>query len=142
MEDPFMSTRRTFLSASAALPVAVAQVRPNDKIRIALLGAGGMGSGDVRSALQTGLTEIVAAADVYEDRLARAKEEWGSHLFTSRDYREVLARRDVDAVIVATPDHWHAQIAIDAMKAGKDVYVEKPMVQKVADGHAVIAAAR
>jgi predicted dehydrogenase len=136
-----MSTRRNFLAATAST-AALAQTRPNDKIRIALIGAGGMGSGDVRSALQTGLTEMVAAADVYEGRLTRAKEEWGAHLFTTRDYREVLAKKDIDAVIVATPDHWHAQIAIDAMNAGKDVYVEKPMVQKIDDGHAVIAAAQ
>ncbi|MBM3752846.1 MAG: Gfo/Idh/MocA family oxidoreductase [Acidobacteria bacterium] len=136
-----MATRRNFLAATATT-AALAQTRPNDKIRIALIGAGGMGSGDVHAALQTGLTEMVAAADVYEGRLARAKEEWGSHLFTTRDYREVLAKKDIDAVIVATPDHWHAQIAIDAMNAGKDVYVEKPMVQKVDDGHAVIAAAK
>lgn len=136
-----MSTRRNFLAATATT-AALAQPRPNDKIRIALIGAGGMGSGDVRSALQTGLTELAAVADVYDGRLTRAKEEWGSHLFTTRDYREVLAKKDIDAVIVATPDHWHAQIAIDAMNAGKDVYVEKPMVQKIDDGHAVVAAAK
>jgi len=136
-----MPTRRHFLAAAAA-PAVMAQTRPNDKIRIALIGAGGMGSGDVTSSLSTGESELVAVADIYDGRLTRAKEIWGSHIQTTRDYREILSRSDIDAVIVATPDHWHARIAVDAMNAGKDVYVEKPMVQKVADGHLVIEAAK
>jgi len=136
-----MPTRRHFLAAAAA-PAVMAQTRPNDKIRIALIGAGGMGSGDVASSLSTGESELVAVADIYDGRLTRAKEIWGSHIQTTRDYREILSRSDIDAVIVATPDHWHARIAVDAMNAGKDVYVEKPMVQKVADGHLVIEAAK
>ena len=60
-----------------------------------------------------------------------AKERWGADLFTSRDYREVLARRDVDAVIIGTSDHWHSRISIDAMNAGKDVYCEKPVTYNV-----------
>lgn len=140
-----MPTRRHFLAAAA--PAALAQgqsarVSPNDKIRIALIGAGGMGSGDVNSSLRTGQSELVAVADIYDGRRTRANEVWGPHVQTTRDYREILARKDVDAVIIGTPDHWHAQIAVDAMNAGKDVYCEKPMVQKVADGHRVIAAAK
>jgi predicted dehydrogenase len=129
-----MSTsRRTFLlSAAAFAPQKL--FAANDKIRFALIGAGGMGSGDAMSALATGATELVAVADIYQGRLTRAKERWGSSVATTRDYKEILARKDVDAVIIATPDHWHAQIAVEAMEAGKDVYVEKPMVQKVADG--------
>jgi len=144
-------SRRRFLGSAAAaagtglatLSQASGQSAPksaNDKIQFALIGAGGMGTGDANSALSVGGTQIVAVADIYEGRLTRAKERWGNQLFTSRDYREVLARKDVDAVIVGTPDHWHAQIAIDAMNAGKDVYCEKPMVQKVEDGKAVIDA--
>jgi predicted dehydrogenase len=111
-------------------------------IRLALIGAGGMGSGDVEDALKSGKAQLTAVADIYQGRLDRAKERWGSNVFTSRDYREVLARRDVDAVIVATPDHWHAPIAIAALRAGKDVYVEKPMVHKFAEGPQMIAAQR
>ncbi len=101
-----------------------------------------MGSGDVDSALETGQTKLVAVADVYDGRLTRAKERWGSDIFTTRDFSEVLARADVDAVIVGTPDHWHSAISIAALKAGKDVYCEKPMVQRVEDGQAVVEAAR
>ncbi|WP_031500557.1 Gfo/Idh/MocA family protein [Bryobacter aggregatus] len=127
------TSRRSFLLSAAALAPQRA-FSANDKIRFALIGAGGMGSGDANSALAVGGSEIVAVSDIYDGRLQRAKERWGKHLFATRDYREVLARKDVDSVIVGTPDHWHAQIAIDAMEAGKDVYVEKPMVQKAADG--------
>ncbi|HUS06598.1 MAG TPA: Gfo/Idh/MocA family oxidoreductase [Bryobacteraceae bacterium] len=143
------STRRHFLSATATAGVAasalaqspdVRKISPNDKIRIALIGAGGMGSNDAESSLAQPGVELVAVSDVYDGRLTRAKERWGNQLFTTRDYREVLARPDIDAVLIGTPDHWHAQIAIDAMQAKKDVYCEKPMVQKVDDGKRVIEA--
>ena len=110
------------------------------KVRLALLGAGGQGMGDTRAALASGSAEIVAAADVYDGRLVRAKENWGDQLFTTRDYKEVLARPDVDAVIIATPDHWHVPMAVDALAAGKHVYVEKPMVQVWEEGQRLIDA--
>lgn len=145
-------TRRDFLKMAAATSVAAStttrlraeaapasqMIAPGDRIRLATIGCGIQGIGDTKNALEVPGVELVAVADVYEGRLVRAKEEWGSHLFTTRDYREVLARPDVDAVIIATPDHWHAQIATDAMKAGKDVYVEKPMVQDIDEGPGLI----
>jgi predicted dehydrogenase len=140
------ASRRHFLQSSSALALASsaaaqsARTSANDKIQIALIGCGGMGHADVESSLATGDARIVAAADVYQGRLDRMKEIHGAQLFTTRDYREVLARQDVDAVIVATPDHWHQRIAVDAMNAGKDVYVEKPMVQQIGEGKAVIEA--
>jgi predicted dehydrogenase len=115
---------------------------PNDNVQVALIGAGGQGSGDARSSLAVGGVKLVAVSDVYDGRLLRAKELWSNDLFTTRDYREVLARPDIDAVIVGTPDHWHRQISIEAMNAGKDVYCEKPMVQRVDDGQPVIEAQR
>ena len=116
------------------------KVSANDKIRFATIGIGGQGSSDSRSAINTGMAEIVAVADIYDGRRERAQEVWGKQIFTTRDYREILARPDVDAVIIATPDHWHAQICVDAMKAGKHVYCEKPLVQMLPDGHKIIKA--
>ena len=149
-------TRREFLKVAAAggaaastttvllgqAPATGGPVSPGDRLQIALIGAGGQGMGDTRVALRVPGVELVAVADVYDGRLARAKEVWGPNLFTSRDHREVLARPDVDAVIIATPDHWHGRIATDAMKAGKDVYVEKPMVQHVDEGLPLVATER
>ena len=139
------TTRRNVLLGSAIAPL-LAQAQPvtgssNDHVQIALIGAGGQGMGDVRSSLAAG-SKLVAVADIYDGRLTRSKELWGQDIFTTRDYREVLARRDVDAVIIATPDHWHQKISVDAMNAGKDVYCEKPMVQLLSDGKDVIDAAR
>src|ERR1035438_4917853 len=143
-----MPTRRHFLQASTVAGLAASalsaqdegekKVSANDRIRVALIGAGGMGSGDAETSQKVPGVELVAVSDIYEGRLTRAKERWGKQLFTTRDYREVLARPDIDAVIVGTPDHWHAKISIDAMNAGKDVYCEKPMVQQVGDGRAVV----
>lgn len=113
-------------------------MQANDTIQIALIGAGGMGSGDATYAQNVPGVKLVAVCDIYDGRLERAKERWGSQLFTTRDYREILNRKDIDAVIIGTPDHWHARISTEAMNAGKDVYCEKPMVQKVADGKMVI----
>jgi predicted dehydrogenase len=137
-----MSTsRRHFLKSTAAAGlVAVQKVTANDRLQIALIGAGGMGSGDTRYQLAFPGVALVAVCDIYDGRLARAKEVWGNHLFTTRDYREVLARKDVDAVIIATPDHWHSRITIAALEAGKDVYCEKPMVHFIEEGKDVIAA--
>lgn len=110
----------------------------NDKIRIGLIGAGIIGHYDTDAALTIDGVELVAACDLYTGRLEYAREKWGKDLFTTRDYREVLSRPDIDAVLICTPDHWHQRMAIDAMKAGKHVYCEKPMVQRIEDGQAII----
>ena len=113
-------SRREFLSMTAAAGLAAAvptvlqaqtparDVPAGDRIRLATIGVGIQGQGDTRTALRVPGVELVAVADVYDGRLTRAKEIWGNQIFTTRDYREVLARPDVDAVIIATPDHWHA----------------------------------
>src|SRR5450755_3112766 len=136
-----MTTRRHFLAATAAAPL-LAQVKlrsANDNIQIAIIGAGGMGTEDGKSSIGAG-SKLVAASDIYQGRLTHVHEVHGQDVFVTRDYREVLARPDIDAVIVATPDHWHQKIAIDAMNAGKDVYLEKPMVQHISDGQPLVDA--
>src|SRR5689334_568961 len=101
----------------------------NDRINIGVIGVGGRGNSDARNFARFGeknnACQIVAVCDVYEKRKRLAAEHFKCEGYL--DYREVLARPDVDAVIVATPDHWHARIALDAMDHGKDVYLEKPM---------------
>ncbi|MDR2680872.1 MAG: Gfo/Idh/MocA family oxidoreductase [Tannerella sp.] len=109
------------------------------EIRIALIGKGGMGTGDANCALRTPNVKITAVCDLYDARLEQAKNQWGN-VFTTKDYREILERKDVDAVIVATPDHWHQPISIAAMKAGKHVYCEKPVIHKVKEARALIDA--
>ena len=115
-----------------------AKVSANDKIRIGLIGSGIIGHYDTDTALKVEGVELVAVCDLYTGRLDRAKEKWGNALFTTKDYRELLAKKDIDAVLICTPDHWHQKMAIDAMNAGKHVYCEKPMVQKIEQGYALI----
>jgi predicted dehydrogenase len=117
---------------------AAKTVAANDHIQIALIGAGGQGMGDTKTALMVPGVRLVAVADCYNGRLERSKELWGTDIVTTRDYNEILARTDVDAVIIGTPDHWHKQASIDAMKAGKDVYCEKPMIHLYSDGPEMI----
>jgi predicted dehydrogenase len=127
----------TVSPTAPAVPVA-----PNDHIQIALIGAGGQGQYDTKTAVQVPGVKLVAVSDCYDGRLEHSKELWGSDVFTTRDYQEVLTRKDIDAVIIGTPDHWHKQISVDAMKAGKDVYCEKPMIHVYSDGPEMIETSR
>ena len=135
-----MGTRLHALAAIEDEPAKT--VAANDHIQIALIGAGGQGQGDTKTALQVPGVKLVAVADCYNGRLAHSKELWGDDIFTTRDYNEILARKDIDAVIIATPDHWHKQASVDAMKANKDVYCEKPMIHLYSDGPEMIETAR
>jgi predicted dehydrogenase len=112
----------------------------NDTVRLGAIGTGIIGFYNIQSALKVPGLELAAVCDLYDGRLTRVKEGFGPNIATTRDYREILARDDIDVVLIATPDHWHDVISIDAMKAGKAVYCEKPMVQEVAEGHRVIRA--
>jgi predicted dehydrogenase len=126
----------------ASMQEPTGPVSANDHIQIALIGAGGQGQFDTGIAVQVPGVKLVAVADCYNGRQEHAKELWGQDVFTTRDYNEILVRKDIDAVIVATPDHWHKQAVVDAMKAGKDVYCEKPMIHLYSDGPEMIEAAR
>jgi predicted dehydrogenase len=112
----------------------------NDTIQIALIGAGGMGQGDAELATSLPGVKLVAACDCYDGRLTHMKEVYGPGTFTTRDYREIVARKDIDAVIIATPDHWHSRISVDCLDSGKHVYCEKPMVHAISEGKSVIDA--
>jgi predicted dehydrogenase len=152
-------TRRSFvkkiaggaIAASAAPQILIAKdqkihtltkqprkVAANDKIRIGAIATGIMGLENIRTALMCDGVELVAACDLYDGRLERTKELYGKDIFTTRDYKEILDRDDIDAVINSTPDHWHDHISIAAMEKGKSVYHEKPMVQHLDEGQAVI----
>jgi predicted dehydrogenase len=115
-------------------------ISSNDAIRIAVIGTGIMGHANVETALKIPGVELAGACDLYQGRLQRMKELYGANLFTTRDYREILAKKDIDVVIIATTDHWHARIATEAMQKGKHVYCEKPMVHKISEGLGVINA--
>ena len=114
------------------------KITANDKVRIGLIGAGIIGNIDTECALKVPGIELGGVCDLYQGRLDRAKEKWGTDLFTTKNYQELLNRKDIDAVLICTSDHWHDHISIAAMNAGKHVYCEKPMVHHIDEGQAVI----
>jgi predicted dehydrogenase len=118
----------------------------NDKIRVGLIGSGGMGRGDLESFFRNPEVECAVICDIDDAQIAKglevcAKKE-RKKPDTVKDFRHVLDRKDVDAVIVATPDHWHALPTVMACQAGKDVYVEKPLAKTIDEGRAMLTAAQ
>jgi predicted dehydrogenase len=125
-----------------SIATSLLRVPVSDRLRFGIVGIGMQGSGLLGAALQLG-HECVAAADLYDGRHTLAKEITGNaSLPTVRHHQDLLARRDLDCVIVAVPDHQHRPVVVDALNAGKHVYCEKPMSHNVADGLAIVAAAQ
>ncbi len=116
------------------------KISAGEKIRLGVIGFGVQGHFDLASALKVPGVELAGICDLYTGRIENAKELYGKDLYTTRDYKELLDRPDIDAVIIATHDVWHARITIDALAKGKHVYVEKPMVYKIDEGQKVIQA--
>jgi predicted dehydrogenase len=149
MESPKI-TRRDF-NKSAALTVASLAVSAgpavrnaigaNDRIGIGVIGSGGMGQADLRDFLRTGQVEAIAIADPFEPNLHQAVGLTLGKAKAHKDFRRVLDDKDIAAVIVATPDHWHAIPMIMACEAGKDVYVEKPLSHTLYEGRKMVEAA-
>lgn len=139
-------SRRSLLRKSAvaaASTASLARLRAAGKrIRLGVIGTGPRGQYLMKELNKTNAVDWVAVCDVYNARRDQAATLAGSPVKIYADHRRLLEHKDIDAVIIATPDHWHAAIAIDACKAGKDVYVEKPMVHKPEDGLALVLAAR
>ena len=117
---------------------------PNDQINVAVIGPGGskggyrQGLGDTSRIASKPGVKVVAACDVDQQHLNEAAEKLGPDCRKYKDFRELLAQRDIDAVVIGTPDHWHAYIAIAAMKAGKDVYCEKPLTLTIDQGKKIV----
>jgi predicted dehydrogenase len=118
-----------------------ATVPPSERIVLGFIGVGGMGGGLVKTFKAFPQVEIAAVCDVYEPHLQKAQATSGGKPKTYSDFRHVLDRKDIDAVVIATPDHWHAIPTILACQAGKDVYCEKPLAHRIQEGRAMVTAA-
>ena len=137
--------RRTFFSAASGLALgtrmAAARVQgANDRIRIGVIRTGGRARGLMGHLKKLPGNEMVSICDVYEPRLLQAAEITGAGAAKAADYRRILDDRTIDAVVIGTPDHWHKQITLDAVAAGKDVYVEKPVSHTIEEGAEMVKA--
>ncbi|HEX2533670.1 MAG TPA: Gfo/Idh/MocA family oxidoreductase [Chitinophagaceae bacterium] len=118
------------------------KISANDKIRVGVIGYGVQGHFDLDTALKVPGVELAGICDLYTGRIENAKEKFGKELYTTRNYKELLDRKDIDAVIIATTDCWHARQTIDALEKGKHVYIEKPMIYKIGEGYDVMKASQ
>ena len=118
------------------------KISSNDIIRIGVIGYGVQGHFDLTTALKVPGVELAGICDLYTGRLENAKEQFGPDLYTTRNYKDLLDRPDIDAVLICSMDCWHAQMTLDALAKGKHVYIEKPMVSKISEGYPVMEAAK
>ena len=146
-----MLSRRAFLGSGAAGATAAGMaqsggparpVGPNSRVTVGMIAVGARAHELLEAIKRVEGTEIVAVCDAYKGRLERAIQRTGGRAKMVADYREILANKSIDAVTVATPDHWHKTHVIEALQAGKDVYCEKPLTYTIDDGSEIIAAAR
>lgn len=142
----FLKNSATFTAIGISLPLISAngqrKISPNEKIQLAIIGCGHRGRAVLKGCTKYQDVALVAACDVWHERVEMVTEEYKATCKPYTDYREVLARKDVDAVIIATPPHWHALMAIEACEAGKDFYLEKPMTLYPAESIAVYNAVK
>jgi predicted dehydrogenase len=141
VKDSTLTAIGTSLALSTG-PLAKKVLGANDKIVVGVIGCGSQGRWNMRDFLRQPDVQIAAVCDVYEANLNEAREMTDGKAATFKDFRKLLERKDLDAVIIATPDHWHAMPAIYACDAGKDVYVEKPLSHTIQEGRKMVDAAR
>jgi predicted dehydrogenase len=140
-----MQTRRSFFLSAGATAVAVAgssatAFAANETLNVGLIGTGGRCRHLLKSLITIPNVKVTAIADVWDAALAETRKMLKDEVFTTKSYPELLARKDVDAVLIASPDHWHVPMTVDACAAGKDVYVEKPLTHELSEGKAAIDA--
>lgn len=137
-------TRRNLLQSASALAAAAqfAKPAPSDRIAVGMIGTGARAQELMQAIQQHPVAEIVAVVDAYKGRVERAIDRTNGRAKAYRTHHDLLADKSIDAVVVATPDHWHRQIIVESVRAGKDVYSEKPMTYRASDGLDIIKAAR
>jgi len=124
------------------IPSRLEMTAPSDRIRFGIIGVGMQGNGLLSTAVGLPGAECIAAADLYDGRHTLAQEIAGPKITTTRHYKELLDNKEIDCIIAAVPDHWHKQVFVDAMSAGKDIYLEKPMSHTAAEGVEMVNAAK
>ncbi|HEY3837272.1 MAG TPA: Gfo/Idh/MocA family oxidoreductase, partial [Bryobacteraceae bacterium] len=135
-------SRRSFALTTVTTALSASRIYgANDRVRIGLIGCGGRGKQDLATLLKQKDAQVVEVCDLFEPFRAKAAEMAGGPR-QSNDFRKVLENKELDAVLVAVPDHWHAYITVAACEAGKDVYCEKPLSLTIDDGKKMVAAAR